>query len=266
VVRELARPGVFFDLDGTLVREGTALPGARELLLWLEASRIPFAVLTNNSTRHPREVQARLESLGMPVPPGRIVASNTVLAAYAREKGWGERVFVVGEAGLREALEEEGFVLVEEDADFVAVGLARSATYADLGRAYALIERGAIFAATNRDRRFPREDGSFSPGSGAILAFLEASTGVEALVVGKPHEPMYHVALRAMGGECRPCVLVGDNLITDGLFGRRFGMRTYIVGTGVTPPSALAGLPASLHPAEDLWAVRRDLEAFLAAL
>jgi len=264
-VQTPVRPGVLIDLDGTLVREGTALPGAREFLNWLERSRIPFAILTNNSTRHPSEVQERLEALGMPVFVQQIVASNTVLASYAREKGWGERVFVLGELGLEKALVEAGFTLAEEDVDFVAVGLSRTATYADLAHAHALIDRGAIFTATNRDRRFPLEDGSFSPGSGAFLAFLEASTGVEALVVGKPHEPMYHVALQVLEGACRPCVLVGDNLQTDGLFGRRFGMRTYIVSTGVTPSAALARLSPALYPAEDLWAVRKDLEVFFAA-
>ena len=48
------------DMDGVLVHEEDALPGAQEFIEALKAARLPFMVLTNNSIYTPRDLRARL--------------------------------------------------------------------------------------------------------------------------------------------------------------------------------------------------------------
>ncbi|MDQ1744808.1 MAG: 5-nucleotidase, partial [Pseudonocardiales bacterium] len=49
------------DMDGVLVHEERALPGAAEFLQRLTDKKRPFLVLTNNSIFTPRDLAARLQ-------------------------------------------------------------------------------------------------------------------------------------------------------------------------------------------------------------
>lgn len=245
--------GVVLDLDGVVYRGLQALPGAVAFLSRLERLGIPYVFATNNSTATPEQYAERLGRLGIRVDPRQIVTSAVVAAEFLRTQAEpGTPVFVVGGEGLRQALEDAGFVPSgPAEASFVVVGLDVEFTYAKLLDACRAIRRGARFVATNRDPNLPVE-GELWPGAGALVAAIETATGMSPVTVGKPERPLFETALGRLGIPPEQTLMVGDQLATDVLGGVRMGMRTALVLSGV---SAEGVPPGDLRP--DL--VVRDL-------
>jgi glycerol 3-phosphatase-2 len=223
-----------FDLDGVLYRGSSPVPHASASLARLRALGRGVAFVTNNSGRPPSQVAERLRAVGVDASPDEVETSALTTASILASRGVG-RVFVVGEAGLIEALTEAGVEVVagEPDAvDVVVVGWDREADYAKLRTASVLVQRGAALIATNPDPSFPAADGTAWPGAGALLAAIETTTGVRGEVIGKPFPPVLRAALERAGGG-RP-LLVGDRLDTDIAGAVGLGWHSMLVLTGIS--------------------------------
>src|SRR5438105_2211121 len=161
-----------------------------------------FLLVTNNSTTSPELVAKRLRGMRIDVAPHEILTSAQAAVAYVRQHAEsGARVRIIGEAGLRLAAEEEGFVLIEDgeaQADWVIAGLDRAFTYEKLADATRDIRGGARFVATNADALLPIEGGQFIPGAGTMLAAIRTATGVEPVVLGKPESGLFEVGLERL--------------------------------------------------------------------
>ncbi len=249
---------VAFDLDGVIYRGSRRLPHVPEVLADIERRGLLRRFVTNNSTKHRREVAAVLRSLEVPAEPGEILSSAAATAgwlrAHASRTEGAARVLYVGESGLGEELSDAGFRAIHalkaepEDvtrAEFVVVGLDRSFTYDSLARAQAALLAGARFVATNGDTTYPAEEG-LMPGAGAIVAAVAAAGGVTPTVIGKPHAGLAEALREDTGIPASQTLLVGDRLETDIDFGRQHGMHTALVLTGVTTQEQLAG--SSIRP------------------
>lgn len=249
------------DGDGTLYRGVEPLPGAQEFLAALQAAGAPFLLLTNNATSTPEQVAERMAPMGLPIGPGQVFNSAQATASWllARYPA-GSRVLAVGEYGLQKALTDAGFALVDDhwEAELVVAGLDRQVTYARLAEATLAITRGCPFVGTNPDRSIPTERG-IEPGAGALLASLEAATGVTPPMIGKPQPAFVHEALALIGARADEAVMVGDRYETDILGGCNAGICTAAVLTGITTAKEFAA--ADPKPT---W-VFEDLVALLAA-
>jgi len=233
---------LIIDLDGVLYRGNEPIEGAREFMAFLQREGVPFLLLTNNSTRTPGRYVEKLAKMGIVVGERDVLTSAQATALYLeRIAPPGARVYAIGEEGLRAALGEK-YILTEEGADFVIVGMDSKLTYDKLRVATLLIRGGAGFIATNPDRTLPTEEGII-PGNGAILAALEAATGVAPFVVGKPEPAIFDLALARMGVGKEGAAVIGDRLETDILGGRRAGLMTILVLSGVTSRQELENSP-----------------------
>jgi 4-nitrophenyl phosphatase len=253
---------VIVDLDGVLWRGRSPLSGVPSFFALLDQLGIRWLLASNNSTARPSAVIQRLAELGVSVRDDQVLTSALATARYLKHRmPDAGRVLVVGEDGLRDALEESGFELTDEapDARAVVVGLDRSVTYARLAEASLAIRAGALFVGTNPDRTFPTERG-LVPGNGALLAILETATDQAPVVVGKPEQIYFNLALEMVGSQPGAAMVLGDRLDTDILGGQRAGMLTCLVLTGVTDLSALQ--QSQIQPN---W-VFPDLVALAAAL
>jgi len=171
--------------------------------------------------------------MGIAVKESDILTSAQATALYLEKVAPpGARVYAIGEEGLRTALSEK-YVLTAEGADFVVVGMDSKLTYEKLRIATLSIRGGAKFIATNPDKTLPTEEGLI-PGNGAILAALEAATGMAPFVVGKPEPAIFDLALAKMGVGKEGAAVIGDRLETDILGGRRAGLITILVLSGAT--------------------------------
>src|SRR5207249_4941262 len=202
---------IFFDLDGVLYRGDQAVPAAPAVVERIRGLGRSVLFLTNNSARTPQQVAGRLERLGVVAHPEEILTSALATAALLRREGeTGRSAFVIGERGIREALEGIGVDVLDgdhESADLVVVGWDRSLDYPKLKTACLLVERGSRLVATNPDTSFPAPDGLW-PGAGAILAAITTTTGAAPTIVGKPARPMFEAAAE-LTGATKPLV-VGD--------------------------------------------------------
>jgi len=231
------------DLDGVLWRGDEPMPGLEAFFAFLREHGIDFILATNNSSRTPEQYVAKLARFGVEVPPECILTSAQVAAAYlASLAPPGTRVYAIGEEGVRQALEQRGFVLTNEEAAYVVSGWDRQLTWDKLATAALLIHAGAGFVGTNPDTDYPTERGPV-PGSGAQLAALETATRVAPVVVGKPEPWMYEEALRQMGARPETTAVIGDRLDTDIAGGVRAGLTTVLVLSGIATEADLAGSP-----------------------
>ncbi|MGB9824227.1 MAG: HAD-IIA family hydrolase [Candidatus Hydrothermia bacterium] len=223
------------DLDGTLYLEREPVPGAKEFIEELEIRNIPYLLLTNNSTRTPRQVSERLRTMGIEVQSSRIYTSANALGDYIREHYPGPyKAYAIGEDGISEEVRNSGWLIVDShrEADFVLVGLDRKLTYDKLAEAVLAIQKGARFIACNADSSFPTPEGLL-PGAGAIVNAIKTVVGIEPLVLGKPNDYIINYAVKRLGVDLRKTAIVGDRLDTDIMLGKKMGMITILVMTGV---------------------------------
>lgn len=242
---------LLLDLDGVVYRGREPIPGAAETLTRLREEGLQVAFLTNNSARTPSSIARHLGELGIPGTEDEIVTSAEATAMLLARRGTAT-AFVVGEDGLRQALEAAGIGVVETGpADAVVVGLDRHATYERLRDAAILVDAGAALVGTNPDGSYPTAEGTRWPGAGALLAAVVATTRAEPEIVGKPHAWLFEAALERTGGE-RPLV-VGDRLDTDIAGATALGWDSALVLTGIsTAEEARTGPWRPTHVLDDL--------------
>jgi NagD protein len=221
------------DMDGVLVREEVAIPGADRFLVRLRELALPFLVLTNNSIYTRRDLSARLAASGLDVPEGAIWTSALATARFLRDQRPGGSAFVIGEAGLTTALHDAGYTLSEREPDYVVLGETRTYSFERITQAIRLIAAGARFIATNPDATGPAAEGPL-PATGSVAALISRATGVEPYFVGKPNPLMMRSALNAIDAHSETTAMIGDRMDTDVVAGLEAGLETILVLSGLT--------------------------------
>lgn len=227
---------IISDMDGVLWHGDVPLPGIHEFFDLLRDRQIPFALATNNSSKTRQDYVDKLAQMGVTgITPEHIVTSGTATAAYvAKHYGTSTPVHVFGSDGLRSIMRDAGFQLTNDgDARVVVAGIDWELTYEALKRAAYLIRNGADFIGTNPDTTYPMPDGP-APGTGSMLAALEAATGVKPTVIGKPFPYMFEAALDLLGSEPAHTLMIGDRLNTDIVGAVKLGLPTAMVMTGIS--------------------------------
>jgi NagD protein len=230
------------DMDGVLVREEHALPGAVDFLARLIERDRRWLVLTNNSIFTPRDLSARLAHSGLQIPEEMIWTSALATAAFLSDQLPGGSAYVIGEAGVTTALHEVGYTLTERDPDFVVLGETRTYSFEAITRAIRLIEGGARFIATNPDVTGPSEEGPL-PATGSVAAMITAATGRKPYFVGKPNPMMLRSALNRIEAHSENTCMVGDRMDTDIVAGIEAGLDTILVLSGSTRSSDVERYP-----------------------
>ncbi|MFI5061484.1 MAG: HAD-IIA family hydrolase [Actinomycetales bacterium] len=229
-------------MDGVLVHENSALPGATDLIQQWRDEGTPFLVLTNNSIFTPRDLAARLRASGLDVPEESIWTSALATADFLKSQMPGGSAFVIGEAGMTTALHEAGFIMTDTDPDYVVVGETRSYSFDAITKAIRLIGKGARFIATNPDATGPSAEGPL-PATGAITAMISKATGMDPYVVGKPNPMMFRSAMNRIGAHSENTAMIGDRMDTDIVAGIEAGLHTILVLTGISDQAEIDRYP-----------------------
>jgi NagD protein len=230
------------DMDGVLIHEGSPVPGAQEFIKRLRDSGKRYLVLTNHSMQTPRDLQARLDRMGISVPEQAIFTSALATAQFLNDQRPGGSAYVIGEAGLTTALYEIGYVLSDHDPDYVILGETRTYSFEAITRAIRLVADGARFLATNPDPTGPSGQGVL-PATGSVAALISKATGVEPYFVGKPNPMMMRSALNTVQAHSESTVMIGDRMDTDVLCGMEAGLETVLVLTGITQRDEIDRFP-----------------------
>lgn len=225
--------GFLIDMDGVIYRGSELIPGADRVIASLRARGIPFLFLTNNSQRTRRDVVTKLKRLGIDAEEKHVFTCAMATARYlARQKPNGT-AYVIGDGGLMTALHQNGYSIVDKSPDYVVVGEGRSLNFEMAEQALQMILDGAKLVATNLDPNCPTQTGT-RPGCGAIVAMLEAASGIKAFSVGKPSPVMLRAARKELGLSTDQTIVIGDTMETDILGGVQLGYKTILVLSGGT--------------------------------
>lgn len=229
--------GYLIDLDGTMYMESNPIKEAGPFIERLRKANLPFLFLTNNSTASPKDVVTKLKNVGVEAHADEVYTSSLATVDYL-DANAGDRVYIIGESGLKSAILDAGYIWDEEHPDFVVVGLDRSVTYEQFNVATLAIQKGAQFICTNEDTNIPTERG-MSPSAGALAAFLECSTQQKATYIGKPEAIIMEKGIERLGLNKDEVVMVGDNYATDILAGINNDVDTILVFSGLTTEAEL---------------------------
>jgi NagD protein len=227
------RHGYLIDMDGVLYRGSELIPGADSFIRQLRERDIPFRFLTNNSQRTRRDVVAKLARMGVEAEEEHVFTCATATARFLAGQQPNGTAFVIGEGGLLTALHQYGYAVVDHEPDYVVVGEGRTFNLELVEAAVRMVLNGAKLIATNLDPSCPTDKG-VRPGCGALVALLEAATGVKAFSVGKPSPVMMRAARKELGLSTDETTMIGDTMETDILGGVQLGFHTVLVLTGGT--------------------------------
>lgn len=239
--------GIISDLDGVTYRGDAPIESAVDAFQHWHSIGLPYAFVTNNSTKSEQEFSDKLNGMGIPAIPDRIVTSASVAADKLTDLLEPQsRVMVIGAPSLIKAVSDRGFEIAGEEVAAVVAGLDREFSFSKLAKAQAAILNGANFIGTNPDQMLPKADG-FEPGAGSILKAIETASGVTPLIIGKPQPDLVMMALSVLGTEKESTFMLGDQIMTDILAGHKAGLQTILVRTGVAEKG-----PFSVSPDFDI--------------
>jgi len=229
---------LILDMDGVIWKADAPIGDLASIFMRIREHGLKFVFATNNSTRTPEQYVEVLKELGVEVEPWQVITSSQGVAhAVAQKFPRGTKVFMIGEDGIRMALEERGFEIlsVEEapQAQAVVMGIDRTINFEKVVEATLLVRDGTPFYATNTDRTFPTPRGEI-PGSGAWISVITTATGLQPIIAGKPFPFLMELALEKLGTKKEETLIVGDRLETDIAAGQAVGSPTALVLSGVS--------------------------------
>ncbi len=254
--------GFLLDMDGTLYLSNHLLPGAAEFLAYLEEAGVPYLLLTNNSSRSSSAYVTKLAGLGLSVPLARILTSGSATAQYLRAATPHRRPALFGTPELIAEFEAFGFAPEFDAPDCAVLGFDMTIDYAKFTRLCDLVRGGLPYIATHPDFNCPVA-GGYIPDIGAMIAFVEASTGRRPdAIIGKPNPHILSMAAARMGLPLEALCMVGDRLYTDIAMGQAAPIQTALVLSGETQAADVPGSPFQPdHIFENVGALRAALVA-----
>lgn len=235
--------GYLIDLDGTIYKGKNRIPAGEAFVHELQRRHIPYLFVTNNTTRTPETVQEMLAtSFDIETPVETIYTATLATIDYMNEQNLGKTAYVIGEEGLKHAIQEAGYQIDTENPAYVVVGLDWQVDYEKFALATLAIQKGAHFIGTNPDLNIPTERGLL-PGAGTLVALIEAATRVKPVFIGKPNAIIVDKALEHLGVKREEALMVGDNYLTDIRAGIDNGLDTLLVTSGFTKAEEVPHLP-----------------------
>ena len=229
-------------MDGVIYHGNKLLAGVKEFVEWLYHEDKKFLFLTNGSGRSPRELQQKLQRMGLHVDESHFYTSALATAKFISSQSPGCSAYVIGEPGLFNALHDAGITINTVDPDYVVVGETNNYNYDSICQAVHHVFNGAKLIGTNTDLTAPLECG-IVPACRSLIAPIEMTTGKSAYYVGKPNPLMMRTGLKMLGVHSQDAAIIGDRMDTDIIAGIESSMDTVLVLSGVTARNTIENYP-----------------------
>lgn len=221
--------GYLVDLDGVLYVGDEVIPGAVRTLDILKAAGYPVRGVTNTTTKSTSTLARRLESMGIPLTKDEIVNTPRAAVGYLRSLGSPTLRLILRDDAKTEFAE---FPQSDSNPEVIVVGdIGPTWDYAILSDLFAQMIAGAKLVALHKGRYYQGSDGLILDIGGFVSA-LEYATSTQAVVIGKPSERFFHLAVSDMGLEPAEAVMIGDDIDADVGGAQRAGLTGILVKTG----------------------------------
>jgi len=241
-----SKKGFICDMDGVIYHGNRLLPGVKEFVDWLVKEEKRFIFLTNSSERTPKELKDKLFRMGIEVDEKVFYTSALATATFLASQKPGGSAYIIGDAGLINALYNVGYTMNNVDPDYVVMGETHSYSYEKIAHAVNLVLRGAKLIGTNPDVTGPIEDG-IVPATKALIAPIEMATGRKAYFIGKPNPLMMRIARKKLECTADETIIIGDRMDTDIIAGVESEIDTCLVLSGITTRDMLDKFPYRPH-------------------
>ncbi|MBP1675227.1 MAG: family hydrolase [Bacteroidetes bacterium] len=241
-----SKSGFIIDMDGVIYHGNKLLRGVTDFLNWMEREGKRFLFLTNSSERTPKELHEKLKRLGINVSDDHFYTSALATAAFLSSQKPNGSAFVIGDAGLINALYSVGYSTNSVNPDYVVVGETHGYNFEKIEIAVNLVLKGARLIGTNSDISGPVENG-ITPSTKALIAPIEIATGRKAYFVGKPNPLMMRIALKRLGVKREEAIVIGDRMDTDVRCGLESEIDTLLVLSGITGLNDIDKFPYRPH-------------------
>ena len=229
---------LILDMDGVVWKADAPIGNLPKIFERIRERGLQFVFATNNGTKTPEEYQQKLNELGVNIEASQVITSAMGIAFMLAQKyPRGTKIFMIGEDGIRVALEEKGFEVLSTEqapeAQVFVMGIDRTINFQKVAEAALLVRAGIPFYTTNTDRTFPTPRGEI-PGSGSWVSVITHATGIEPIIAGKPFPYLMQLSLERLGSKKEETLVVGDRLETDIAAGQAVGCPTALVLSGVS--------------------------------
>ena len=238
----LDKKGFICDMDGVIYHGNKLLDGVKEFVDWLIKNEKKYLFLTNSSERSPRELSQKLERLGLCVSEDHFYTSAMATASFLHSQKPNGSAYVIGEAGLINAIYGAGFSMNDVDPDYVVVGETSSYSYNKIEKAIRLVLKGAKLIGTNPDVTGPTEKG-IAPATKALIAPIELASEKQAYFIGKPNPLMMRHAIKHLGVLREDAAIIGDRMDTDIIAGIESEIETILVLSGISTRESVEEFP-----------------------
>jgi 4-nitrophenyl phosphatase len=229
---------LIIDMDGVVWKADSPIGDLAATFTRIRERGLKFVFATNNSTKTSEQYIERLAQFGVDVEAWQVITSSQAAAhAVAQKFPAGTKVFMIGEDGIKMALEEKGFEVVSTEnapsAEAFVMGIDRGINFDKVSEATLLVRSGIPFYATNTDATFPTPRGEI-PGSGAWISIITTATGIVPIIAGKPYPFLMELSLEKLGTKKEETLVVGDRLETDIAACQGAGIRCALVMSGIS--------------------------------
>ncbi len=241
------KKGFICDMDGVIYHGNKLLPGAKDFVKWLRQNDKAFLFLTNNSQKSPRELAQKLARMGLDVGEHHFYTAAMATASFLKSQG-AKTAYVIGDAGLTNALYQVGITLNDIDPEYVVIGETENYNFENIKKATVLVNNGAKLIGTNADITTPTEHGEV-PACKALVAPVEYATNRTAYYVGKPNPLIMRAAMSSFherGIHSFEVAMIGDRMDTDIIGALESGLDPILVLSGVSTLDTVATFP--YHP------------------
>lgn len=238
------KKGFICDMDGVIYHGNKLLPGAKEFVKWLRQNDKAFLFLTNNSQKSPKELAQKLARMGLEVGEHHFYTAAMATASFLQAQG-AKTAYVIGDAGLTNALYQVGIALNDIDPEYVVIGETQNYNFENIKKATVLVNNGAKLIGTNADITTPTEHGEV-PACKALVAPVEYATNRKAYYVGKPNPLMMRAAMHCFherGIHSPEVAMIGDRMDTDIVGAIESGIDPILVLSGVSTMEIVAKYP-----------------------
>lgn len=239
------KKGFICDMDGVIYHGNRLIDGVQDFVKWLYENDKKFLFLTNASGKSPKELQQKLKRMGLNVDESNFYTSALATANFLSSQMPKCSAYVIGDAGLTNALYDVGITFNDVDPDYVVVGETNNYNFDNICKATMLVNKGARLIGTNSDLTTPTEKGLL-PACRALVSPIEIATGKSAYYVGKPNPLMMRAALQTFHAENIHSVdvaMIGDRMDTDIIIGIESGLDPILVLTGVSTRETVSEFP-----------------------
>ncbi len=237
-----SKHGFICDMDGVIYHGNKILDGVREFVNWLNSENKNYLFLTNSPERTPLELSRKLSRLGLDVSEEHFYTSALATAKFLKTQGTGLSAYVIGEAGVMNALYDAGIYMNDVNPDYVIVSETRNYSFEKIEKAIALVNKGARLIGTNPDLTGPTETGVM-PATGSLISPIEMATGKKAYFIGKPNPLIIRHAMKKLDTHSVDTVIIGDRMDTDIVSGIESSIDTVLVLSGVTSLDEIDNFP-----------------------